>query len=143
MNETVDAFDGIRTSDADESVEDGNVLSAAISPVDGKDDEDKGVTAVKGRKEDPSELDESVNGVPGSDDDEADICNAGTGVNSGNGERGVIADKLVGVSGIGSRTTDDKAEPVGLKNDVSNETSRPSGTASDAAEGEAFNCDDS
>lgn len=84
-----------------------------------------------------SETEDSVNDVPldgvdTSDIEDTDDGNAGTGVKGGSGERGNKDADGVGVSGIVlNRSIEDMADPVGLRKDVSKDTSTPSSIASD------------
>lgn len=116
MNDAVDTLEGVRTSDEDKGVSDVN------------DDVN----------------DETLVGVAASLIEDADDDNGGTGVSGGNGEGGSNDVEGVGVSGIVlRRSAEENVDPLGLRNDVSNEVSGPSGIASDLTEGDGSSCDDS
>ena len=79
-------------------------------------------------------------GVSASDDGEADDGNADTGVSGASGDGGSSEGDGVGVSGIVlKRSADEITDPLGLKKDVSNDVSGPSGIASDLTDGEGCN----
>jgi hypothetical protein len=84
------------------------------------------------KAEDAEVNEEPLVGVVASDVDDTDDAKAGTGVRGASGEGGKSEVEGVGVSGIVlKRSTEEIADPVGLRNDVSKEASAPSGTARD------------
>ena len=90
--------------------------------------------------EDSVENDDMLLGVSTSDDDDTDNGNAGTGVRGASGDSGSSEVDGVGVSGIVlKRSAEEITDPLGLKKDVSNDVSGPSGIASDITEGEGCN----
>jgi hypothetical protein len=87
--------------------------------------------------EDSVENDDMLLGVSASDDEDTVDGNMGTGVSGASGDGGNSEVVGVTVSGIVlKRSAEEIADPLGLKNDVSNEVSGPSGIASDLTEGE-------
>lgn len=111
------------------------VFGVATCPDDGNEEEDKGVTTVKGA-EDDAELDNSEDGVTISVDEETEDRIAGTGVSDGKEERIIVVDNSVGVSGIWNREIEDVVEPG---RGVSMCVAGPSGIATDDTEGEGSN----
>lgn len=90
--------------------------------------------------EDSVENDDMLVGVSTSDDEDTDDGNKGTGVSGASGDGGNNEVDGVGVSGIVlKRSAEDIADPLGLKKDVSNDVSGPSGIARDLTEGEGSN----
>lgn len=93
---------------------------------------------------DSVENDDMLLGVSASDDENTDDGNPGTGVRGARGDGGSSEVDGVGVSGIVlKRSTEEIADPLGLKKDVSNDVSGPSGIASDLTEGDGCNWEDS
>lgn len=116
MNDAVETLEGVRTSGEDKGVSDVN------------DDVN----------------DEMLVGVAASLIEDTEDDNGGTGVSGGNGEGGSNDVEGVGVSGIVlRRSAEENVDPLGLRNEVSNEVSGPSGIASDLTEGDGSSCDDS
>jgi len=106
MNDDDDELDGVRTREAEVSVENEDMLL----------------------------------GVSSSDDEDTDGGNTGTGVSGASGDGGSSEVDGVGVSGIVlRRSTEEIADPLGLRKDVSNDVSGPSGIARDLTEGECSN----
>jgi hypothetical protein len=105
------------------------------------DDDDETLEADRAREtEDSVENEDMLLGVSASDDEDKDDGNAGTGVSGASGDGGSSEVDGVGVSGIVlNRSTEEIADPLGLKKDVSNDVSGPSGIASDLSEGEGSN----
>lgn len=84
-------------------------------------------------------LNERVDGVGTEliDESEREAAAGSMGVSGGKGEAGSPVESTEGVSGmVLSLFTDETADPLGLKNEVSNEVSGPSCKASDITEGE-------
>lgn len=70
----------------------------------------------------------------------------GVGVIDDEGDEGIVTDdtELISVIGVRRDTSwEEYTEPLGRKNDVSKEVSRPSGSANDCTEGDARNSEDS
>lgn len=121
----VEALDGVRTRDTDGV--------AALEGVWARDTD-----------EDSSLLYTRLDGVGASDDDDTDMGRGGMGVSAGKGDIGSSDASGDGVSGIVlSRSKDEKADPLGLRNDVSKELSGPSWRARDRTDGEGSSCEDS
>jgi hypothetical protein len=89
-------------------------------------------------EEDASDVnDEILVGVAASLVDDTVDERGGTGVSGGNGDGGSNDVEGVGVSGIVlKRSAEENVEPLGLKNEVSNDVSGPSGMARDLTEGD-------